>query len=57
MQLHIIAEKIAENGTVRDTLALWTDDLRKKGYSIFGINEGDKMPGTFGKRPVDIFYE
>lgn len=57
MKKTVIARKTAENGIVKDTLTLHLDDIRKEGYSIFGINEGDKVPGTFGTRQVEIFYE
>jgi hypothetical protein len=56
MEKTVLAHKILENGTVRDTLSKETDALRAQGYPIFGINESEKLPETIGTRFVTILY-
>lgn len=57
MKKRVVVAKKANFETVSDELSKELDQLRAEGYSIFGINEGDRMPNTFGTRIVDIFYE
>jgi len=57
MEKTVLAHKILKHATVRDTLSKETDAIRVVGYSIFGINEGEKLPNSTGSRWVTIFYE
>jgi hypothetical protein len=56
MEKTVLAHKVLEHGTVRDTLSKETDAIRAVGYSIFGINESEKLPETIGSRWVTILY-
>lgn len=57
MVKEVIVSRIFDKDTVRDTLSIEMDELRAQGYSIFGVNEGEKFPGTVGTRLATIFYE
>jgi hypothetical protein len=57
MVKYVIVSRIFDKDTVRDTLSTEMDALRAQGYSIFGVNEYEKFPGTVGTRWARIFYE
>lgn len=57
MKKTVLCTKLAkEDGTIHDTLSRHLDEIRKEGFSIFGINEYDNVPRT-SARQVEIFYE
>lgn len=57
MEKTVLVSRSFENGTVKDDLGKTLSDLRNKGFSIFGINEHQKLPKSNGTRWVTIFYD
>lgn len=53
----VIASRVFDEDTVKDTLSVEMEKLRAQDYSIFGVNEYEKIPGTNGTRLVKIFYK